>query len=110
MQVAGEHELEGILRQATKPVTFTPPPNESERAFYVRDSSGIAKSLGLTLKSTLIFEASTKNDGGPEPLPSELNIPDNHLQYAITWFGLAVALVVIYFRLHAMRGRLRFGR
>lgn len=109
-EVAGEVELEGILRPATKPGTFTPPPNAKDRIYYSRDSAEIAKALGLTLKSKLIFETTTKTEGGPEPLPSALNIPDNHLQYAITWFGLAIVLIVIYFRLHIVSGRLRFSR
>lgn len=107
-QVAGELELEGVLRPASKPRTFTPPPKE--RTFFLRDAPGIAKTLGLTLKTTLIFEASVKAAGGPEPLPSTIDLPDNHLQYAITWFGFAIVLIVIYFRLHMVQGRLRFTR
>jgi cytochrome oxidase assembly protein ShyY1 len=64
---------------------------------------------GLTLKTTLILEM-TKGLGDPDPLPSELNIPDNHLQYALTWFGLAIVLLVIYLRYHYLRGRLKFTR
>ena len=32
--------------------------------------------------------------GLPKPGKLEVHLPDNHLQYAITWFGLALALVV----------------
>ena len=34
---------------------------------------------------------------------------NNHLQYALTWFGLAVALLAVYFVWHKQQGRLRFG-
>ena len=30
----------------------------------------------------------------PAPIPTD--IPNNHLSYAITWFGLAAALVGVY--------------
>ena len=35
---------------------------------------------------------------GGLPLPGKVvvNLPDNHLQYAITWFGLALALAGVY--------------
>ena len=35
---------------------------------------------------------------GGLPLPGKLavNLPDNHLQYAITWFGLALGLTGVY--------------
>ena len=31
--------------------------------------------------------------GLPQPGKVVVNLPDNHLQYAVTWYGLAVALV-----------------
>jgi len=105
----GEVEVEGMLRPAATPGTFTPAPDLAKRAFYARDSAAIAAALGLTLKSPLILEA-TARLGDPEPLPVEFNIPDNHLNYALTWFSLAVVLLVIYLRFHYVRGRLKFGR
>jgi cytochrome oxidase assembly protein ShyY1 len=36
--------------------------------------------------------------------------PEQHLGYALTWWGLAAALVAIYFAVHVNAGRLRFGR
>jgi surfeit locus 1 family protein len=109
-QTDGETEIEGRLRPSSRPGPFTPPPDIATRTFYQRDGVAIAKALELKLASTLILEAATRTDGGPEPLASELNIPDNHLQYAITWFALAVVLVVIYLSVHASRGRLKVGR
>ena len=109
-QAEGEAEIEGRLRPSSRPGTFTPLPDVAARTFYQRDSAAIAKALKLELASTLVFEATTRAQGGPEPLTSELNIPDNHLQYAITWFALAVVLVVIYLSFHAARGRLKVGR
>jgi len=41
------------------------------------------------------------NPGGwPKGGVTRLTLPNNHLQYAITWFSLAVALMVIYFLFH----------
>ena len=34
--------------------------------------------------------------GLPKPGKLEPHLPDNHLQYAITWFGLALALAGVY--------------
>lgn len=109
-QSEGETEIEGRLRPSSRPSTFTPPPDAASSTFYQRDSQAIAKALELELASALILEATTRVEGGPEPLASELVIPDNHLQYAITWFALAVVLVIIYLSFHAARGRLKVGR
>ena len=45
---------------------------------------------------------------GGYPLGGEtrIELPNDHLQYAITWFALAIALVVIYLVFHHQRGRL----
>lgn len=36
--------------------------------------------------------------------------PETHIGYAATWFGMAVAFLVIYGVFHARAGRLRFGK
>lgn len=109
-QTEGEIEIAGILRPSSKPATFTPPPEPATRTFYDRDSKAIADVLGVTLLRPLILESTTAVEGGPEPLPSHVDIPDNHLGYALTWFSLAVVLLVIYLRYHVVRGRLRITR
>jgi len=109
-QVAGEIEVAGTLQPSSRPNAFTPPPEAANHTFYARDSAAIAKALGISLASPLVLEASTAKKGGPEPLPSQLEIPDNHLQYALIWFALAVVLVIVYLRFHYVRGLLRFSR
>ena len=34
--------------------------------------------------------------GFPKPGKLAIALPDNHLQYALTWFGLALALACVY--------------
>ncbi len=100
-------EIEGVLQRPSKGSSFTPPPDLRQRIFYARNSEMIARTLGLKLKSPLILEATTKSPGGPEPLPSAVKIPDNHLNYALTWYSLALVLIVVYLRFHATLGRFR---
>jgi len=45
---------------------------------------------------TLMLERPAPEGGLPRPAPVPTNIPNNHLGYAITWFGLAAALVGVY--------------
>jgi surfeit locus 1 family protein len=109
-QTEGETQIAGVLRPSASPGTFTPAPDLKARVFYQRDSAAIAKALGLSLSSPIVLEATTHVVGGPEPMPTLLNIPDNHLQYALTWFSLGIVLIAVYLRMHALQGRLRFGR
>ncbi len=105
----GEVDVEGVLRPSSLSRTFTPPPDTAKRMLFVRDSAAIASLAGVALKSRLILEA-TNRLGNPEPLSTTLDIPDNHLNYALTWFSLALVLLVIYLRYHYVRGLLKFSR
>ena len=44
--------------------------------------------------------------GVPHPAPLRVNLPNHHLQYALTWYGLALVLVAVFaaWLLHRRRG------
>lgn len=107
-QVAEPVEIEGTLLQPGTPSYFTPPPDLTGRVVFARDTALIARSYGLTLRSPLLFEVITGPKGGPEPMPTRVAIPDNHLNYALTWYSLAIVLIVVYLRYHQTLGRLAF--
>ena len=106
-QTKGVLILEGSLRRPSTGSSFTPPPDTARKVFFSRDSAAIAKLLGITLRTGMIFEATTRVDEGPEPRVTKEKIPDNHLNYAITWYSLAIVLLVIYLNYHYTHGRLR---
>jgi surfeit locus 1 family protein len=93
--------LVGVLRHPD-PKTFVTPPNQPEQnLWYSRDLPAMAKAAGAgpPLQTFIALERGPPFPG-PEcqptrnPLPGD--IPNNHLQYAITWFGLAAALACVY--------------
>ena len=53
--------------------------------------------LGLELLPVVI-EADASASPGELPIggQTQIELPNNHLQYAITWYGLAAALVAVY--------------
>ena len=61
---------------------------------------------GLANAAPFYIEAdATPNPGGwPKGGVTPLALPNDHLQYAITWFSLAAALVVIYVVYHSRAG------
>lgn len=105
-QVEGPTEIEGSLRRPAAGSSFTPPPDLQARTFYARSTTEIARLDGVTLRTALLFEATSRVEGGPEPLPTAVNIPDNHLNYAITWYALAAVLLAMYLVYHQQQGRL----
>ncbi|HEX4159188.1 MAG TPA: SURF1 family protein [Rhizomicrobium sp.] len=101
----------GIWRRPDKPGLFTPPPDLNHRVWFARDLSGIRQRENLKLVAPAILEEKASPAGGPWPRGGQtrVDLPNDHLQYALTWFLLAGALVVVYFAYHRARGQLTFS-
>jgi len=106
---AGTVHLVGVWRTPDAPGPFTPQPDFAHRIWYARDVQGIAKADGVTLAAPVVIEAdATPNPGGwPKGGQTVVAFRNEHLQYAITWFGLAAVLLGVYLAYHVSRGRLR---
>ncbi len=53
--------------------------------------------MGLRLLPVVVEADATPNPGGlPVGGQTRVELPNDHLQYAITWYGLALALVAVY--------------
>ncbi|MGL4437681.1 MAG: SURF1 family protein [Bosea sp. (in: a-proteobacteria)] len=96
----GRADITGILRKPEMANSFTPPPDVPRRDFHMRDPASIAAALNL---SAAPFMVEAERGTGPIMLPmgtdiTELiaRIPNNHLQYALTWFGLAATLACVF--------------
>jgi surfeit locus 1 family protein len=44
----------------------------------------------------LMLESPAPSGPGPQPAPLPTDIPNRHLEYALTWYGLALALLGVY--------------
>ena len=78
---------------------MTPKNDVAANRWYSRDAPAMAKALGVTAPAPLFLMAETASNPNwaaltPAPLPGE--IPNRHLEYALTWFGLAAALACVY--------------
>jgi surfeit locus 1 family protein len=87
----------GVLR-APDPASRFAPPNTPSR-FFTRDPAAMAAALGVTAPAPMYLMAETVITPGfpaltAAPVPTEL--ANRHLEYALTWFGLAAALVGVY--------------
>jgi surfeit locus 1 family protein len=105
----GSVDIVGVVRWPEKRTSFTPPDDPKDNVWYLRDSDAIAASKKwLTAAPFYIDQESPVPRGGtPKPGKLEVHLPDNHLEYAITWFGLALALAGVYV---AWLARRLFGR
>ncbi|GLI94445.1 SURF1 family protein [Methylocystis echinoides] len=105
---AGETEIAGLLRGPQSRNMFTPADTPQRRIWYTRDPAAMAATLGLAGAAPFTIALETPSSQGPNGYPRRVPVapefPNNHLTYALTWFSLAAALLVV-FGLFA-RGRL----
>lgn len=107
-QVLGKVQVSGYWHWPLRPGWFTPAPDLAHRLFYARSVGAIAALDRLTLAEPGLIEADgAPNPGGwPKGGGTEVDLPNNHLQYAITWFALAIGLIGVYLAYHRAQGRL----
>lgn len=97
-QVEGETTITGILRASEARGLFVPEPDPARDAWFTRDIAAIARARGLDRVAPFLVEAdATPNPGGwPRGGQLRIDLPNNHLNYAFTWFGLAACLVGVF--------------
>lgn len=88
----------GLLRMPERRSWFTPPDDAARRIWQERDPAAIAKAYGLARVAPFFIDADQSGPNGyPQGGETRLSFPNNHLQYAVTWFGLALALLGVFF-------------
>lgn len=105
---AGTVAATGLMRAPERGGWFTPGDEPGKGAYFLRDPRALAPALGPGLSPFFLDEeadagAPAAANVWPRKGVGALTPPNNHLSYALTWFGLAIALLVV-FALRARRG------
>jgi cytochrome oxidase assembly protein ShyY1 len=90
--------LTGYLRFPEAAGMLTPAENLAKRLWFTRDHLAMAHALGWgeVAPFYIDLEAPVPASGIPKPGPLEVHLKDDHMQYAISWFGLAGAVVIAF--------------
>jgi cytochrome oxidase assembly protein ShyY1 len=90
--------LTGYIRFPESAGGLTPAENLAKRLWFTRDHLVMARALGWgdVAPFYIDLEAPVPESGIPKPGPLEVHLKDDHLQYAITWFGLAGAVMIAF--------------
>ena len=89
----------GVLRAPSAPTFVTPEHEPGAKLWFSRDAKAMAAALGAPAPAPLFLmaESSTNPEWAAlKPVAVPAQISNRHLEYALTWFGLAAALVGVY--------------
>lgn len=116
-QVTDRVLITGLARKMLneKPSSIVPENDPNANIYYWKDLQSMAQTTGLdfgdpNLLKFFIDADETSNPGGfPQGGVTIIDLPNNHLQYAFTWYGLAATLfcivVIFLFRRKSVKGK-----
>ncbi len=89
----------GLARNplSEKPSSLVPDNDPAKNVFFWKDRDAMAASAGLRAASEIVpvfidADAAPNPGGFPAGGVTLIDLPNNHLQYVVTWYGLAAAL------------------
>ncbi len=95
-QISGPIDITGSMRWPEARHWFTPADEPAKNLWFAADPQAMAAAKGLGAVAPFYVEQESPVPPGGLPKPGKLmvTLPDNHLQYALTWYGLALVLVI----------------
>lgn len=100
-QLTDQQTVAGLARAKLpgKPSSLVPDNDVAKNIFYWKDLDVMAESVGLDKGRVIPFFVDADSTPNPAGLPiggvTQVDLPNDHLQYALTWYGLAAVLVVV---------------
>ncbi|MGR9237841.1 SURF1 family protein [Rhizobium leguminosarum] len=100
-QLTDQQTVTGLAREKLpgKPSWVVPDNDVAKNIFYWKDLDVMAESVGLEKADVIPFFVDADSTPNPAGLPiggvTQVDLPNDHLQYAFTWYGLAAVLIVV---------------
>ena len=97
-QVEGQVAVAGVVRLTGGRGWFTPDNDPARNYWFWLDLPAMARFAGVDAPPLVVVAGPAPNPGGlPIGKETRVELRNDHLQYAITWYALALVLAVIYF-------------
>ena len=93
------NSFEGILKKITKPNPFKPDNDIENNIWYSLNLKDLESFTGYKLSNFVLFLQNNQNTLVENKIVSP-DLPNNHLKYAITWYSVALSILLyfLYFR------------
>lgn len=95
---AGDIRVTGLMQPPQSRTLFTPADAPDKGQFFSRDPAALAAHFHLAPVAPFVIDVDATPGAKAWPLSgtTERSLPNNHLGYALTWFGLALGLAGVY--------------
>jgi surfeit locus 1 family protein len=107
-QPKGPVKITGLIRLEGVGTFGVAAKQDGKPIWTYRDLAGMAQFMGLADPLPVFVEIlpNGPTNTWPKPLEPDFSFPNNHLSYALTWFGLAFGLISVYIAFHISQRRL----
>ena len=107
-QIEGMVTVTGLARGPSARGNFQPENNPATNEWYFRDLAAMAATMGeANVAPVFVDQELWDIPGGlPQGGQTRIHFPNDHLSYALTWYGLAIILIGVYIAFHISNGRL----
>ena len=96
----GQVTIRGVLMESAVAGGFTPVNQPDKNEWYNANVHEMAKFFGLGTKEYYHFRVFADHTGGARDLPLggqvRVDIPNDHFEYMLTWYGLAAGLIGVF--------------
>ena len=88
-------EIIGLLREIYKPSMFKPDNDIKNNIWFSINLEDLKEATGEQFNEFVIF---LEDNRAKSPLPKKISIdvPNNHLKYAITWYAISISIIFYY--------------
>ncbi len=95
LKTNSEIKIIGLLREIYKPNMFKPDNDIKNNIWFSINLEDLRKSTGEKFNEFVIF---LEDNQAKTPLPKKITIdvPNNHLKYAITWYAISISIIFYY--------------
>lgn len=105
-QVAGDVTIAGVVRKPWGQGLFVPDNDSARNLWFFGDAAAMRRAAAISGPDLFVEAVAEPVPGGlPVGGQTRLDIPNRHLQYALMWYGFAVALAAIYVLWHRRERR-----
>ena len=94
-KVNSEQKIVGLLREIYKPNIFKPENDLKNNVWFSINLDDLTEATGVQFNEFVIF---LEDNQARLPLPKKISIdvPNNHLKYAITWYAISISIIFYY--------------